>query len=183
MATKKHKMHKQLSKGILCLFVALSFLGPLLPISSASSDKANAMACCVGKAAGHCDSGISAKKIPPPPPEPMCGLDNSEFEDDQITIVAEPSHNESHHSFSQTAETTSHAAESNAVSQPCQMECSACTASSSRQQRRERGIMQPATSHNPSLITHSQFENQSFSFLANADWDQTSPRGPPSHLL
>ena len=180
MATQKHKMHKQLLKGM-CLLVALSFFATLVQISSASSDK-NAMACCVGKAAGHCDSGISAKEIPPPPPEPMCGLDNSEFEDDKVTIVAEPSHNESHHSFSQTAE-TSHAAESNAVSQPCQMDCSACAASASRQQRRDRGVLQPATSHNPSLITHSQFENQSFSFLANADWDQTSPRGPPSDLL
>ena len=100
-----------------------------------------------------------------------------------ITIVAEPSHNESHHSLSQTAETTSHAAESTSVSKPCQMECGACTASASRQQRRERGILQPATSHNPSIIAHSRFENSAILFLSNEDWEQTSPRGPPADLL
>ena len=186
MATRKHKMHRQLLEGILCLLVALSFFATLVPISSASSDK-GVMACCVGKAAGHCDSGIPAIKPPPPPPEPMCGLDNAEIENDDITVVAEPSHNESHDSpLSQAAETTestSHAAESTSVSKPCQMECGACTASASRQQRRERGIQQPATYHNSSLVTHSRFEYQPSSFLSNRDWKKTSPRGPPADLL
>jgi hypothetical protein len=187
MATMKHKMHKRFLNGILCFLVSLSFFAILVPISSASSDKANAMACCVGKVAGHCDSGIPAIKNPPPPPEPMCGLDNSKLENDDITIVAEPTRNESHHSLGQiaetTAESTSHAAESTSVSKPCQMDCGACAASASRQQRRERGIVQPATSHNPSLVTHSRFENQPSSFLSNGDWKQTSPRGPPADLL
>lgn len=168
---------------LVAIAVALSFFAILVPISSASSD--NVMACCVGKAAGHCDSGIPAKKTPPP--EPMCGLDNSEFENDDITIVAKPSHHESHNSLSQTAETTaestSHAAESRSVSKPCQMECGACTASASRQQRRERGILQPAAYHNPSLVAHSRFENQPFFYLSYEDWEQTSPRGPPADLL
>lgn len=183
-------MHKRFSRGIscfLCFLVALSFFAILVPISSASSDRANAMACCVDKAAGHCDSGIPAKKTPPPPPEPMCGLDNSELENDDITIVAKPSHHESHNSLSQTAgtiaESTSHAAESTSVSKPCQMECGACTASASRQQRRERGIVQPATDHNPSLVVYSRFENQPFFYSSYEDWEQTSPRGPPADLL
>ena len=183
MATKIHTRHKQLSKGILrflCLFVALSFFATLLPISSSASS--DTMPCCVGKASGHCESGITPKKIPPPTSEPMCGLDNSEFEDDDITIVAETSHHESHESLSQTAETTSHAAESNALSQPCQMECGACAASST-QQRRERGILRQAASHVPSLTVHSKFENQPFSFSSFEDWEQTSPRGPPAVLL
>ena len=176
---------RSLSAKLIAIALALSFFAILVPISSASSDKA-AMACCVGKAAGHCDSGIPALEPPPPPTEPMCGLDNTEVENDDITIVAEPSHNESQHSLSQTAETaesTSHAAESTSVSKPCQMECGACTASASRQQRRERGIQQPATNHNSSLVTHSRFEYQPFSFLSNQDWEQTSPRGPPARLL
>ena len=168
---------------LIAIAIALSFFAILVPISSASSDKANAMACCVDKAAGHCDSGIPAKKTPPPPREKLCGLDNSEFENDDITIVANPSQHESHHSFSQTAETTSHAAESTSVSKPCQMECGACTASASRQQRRERGIVQPAAYHNPSLVTFSGFENQPFYFSSYEDWEQTSPRGPPADLL
>ena len=164
---------------LVAIALALSFFAILVPISSASSDKG--MACCVGKAAGHCDSGIPAKKTPPP--EPMCGLENSEFENDAITIVAEPSHDETHHSLSQTAETTSDAAESTSVSKPCQMECGACASSASRQQRRERGILQPGTYHNPSIVAHSRFENQPSYFLSNEDWEQTSPRGPPADLL
>ena len=172
--------HKQLSEGILCFIVALSFFATLVPISSASNDT---MPCCVGKEAGHCDSGIPALKAPPRPAEPMCGLDNSDFEDDGITIVAKPSHKQSHHSFSQTAETTSHVAESKSVSKPCQMECGACAGSSTRQQKRERGIPQPAADHNPSLTILSRFENQPFSFSSSDDWEQTSPRGPPADLL
>ena len=164
---------------LVAIAVALSFFAILVPISSASSDKA--MPCCVGKAAGHCDSGIPAIKTPPS--EPMCGLDNSDIENDDITIVAKPSSHESHHSLSQTAETTSRAAESTSVSKPCQMECGACTASASRQQRRERGIVQPDAYHNPSLVARSKFENQPFYFLSNEDWEQTSPRGPPADLL
>ena len=178
MAARKGKRHKRIFTSILCLFVALSFFATLLPVASASSET---MPCCVGKASGHCESGIAAK-VPAPKPEPMCGLDNSEFEDDEITIVAETSHHQSHESHSQTAETSSHAAESNALSAPCQMECGACAASST-QQRRERVILRTAASHDPSLIIHSRFENQPFSFSSNEDWEQTSPRGPPADLL
>lgn len=179
MATGKHKKLEQISRGVLCLFVALSFFATLLPIADASPDT---MPCCVGKASGHCESGITPKQVPPPRREPMCGLDNSEFEDDEITIVAETSHHESHESLSRGAETTSHAAESNALSTPCQMECGACAASST-QQRRERDSLRPAASNIPSLIVHSRFENQPLSFSSNEDWEQISPRGPPADLL
>jgi hypothetical protein len=174
-----HTKHKYIFKGILCFFVALSFFATLVPIAGASNE---GMPCCVGKEAGHCDSGIAAEKIPLPASEPMCGLDNSEFQDDSNTIVAKPSHKEPHDSFSQTEE-TSHAAESNSLSKPCQMECGACAASSSRQQRREKSIGHAATSHNPSLSHHSRFESEPFFFSSNGDWKQTSPRGPPAHLL
>ena len=163
-----HKKHKYVSKGILCFFVTLSFFATLAPISSASND---AMPCCVGKEAGHCDSGILAHPIPPP--EPMCGLDT-------ITIVAKPAHKESHHSLSRK---TSQAAESKSVKKRCQMECGACAASSSRQQKRERGIAQPAADHNASLTILPRFENQPFSFSSNENWTQISPRGPPVDLL
>ena len=180
MATQRHKKHLWFFNAILCIVVALSFFVTLVPIAGASN---NTMACCVGKAEGHCDSGIPVKKVAPTPSEPMCGMDNSEPADDAITIVAEPTHNESHHSLSQTAETTSHAAESTSVSKPCQMECGACAASSSRQQKREKGILEATASHNPFVTIHSRFQNRSFSFSSNEDWDQTSPRGPPADLL
>ena len=173
MATQKHIRHKRFFEGILCFFVALSFLAVLVPIASASRDKSNSMPCCAGKAAGHCESGIVPTQAPKRISEPMCGLDNSTSADDAITIVAEPSNEESHHSHSQAAESIS-------LSQPCAMDCGACMASSQRQQRRERGILQPVTYHNPSLIIHSRYENQPFSFSSNEYRDQISPRGPPA---
>src|SRR5829696_3741324 len=103
MAAKKHRKHKFLSLGILC-FVCLFVASEPFRIGNASLNTASTMPCCVGKAAGHCDSGIAAKKLPPPPAEPMCGLDNAARDDDGITIVAEA---ESPHSHSQTAETNS----------------------------------------------------------------------------
>src|SRR5918993_861769 len=77
--------------------IALSFIATLLPIASAWANDSNTMPCCVGKTAAYCESGIAAKKIPQPDPEPMCGLDNAQTADDEITIVAESSHSESHH--------------------------------------------------------------------------------------
>lgn len=181
MASKKYITHKQFSKAILCflcLFVALSFFATLVPIAGASNDKST-MPCCADKAAGHCDSGITRKKVPPPKSEPMCGLDNSEPEDDGITVVAEPSHNESHHSLSQTAETTAHAAESTSVSKPCQMECGACASASSRQQKRERAIAKVRERHTSPSSSVSRFEDLPLVFTSNDDCSRINPRGPP----
>ena len=174
MATKNHRRLKQFSQVILCFFVALSFFSTLVPIAGASSDT---MPCCVGKAAGHCDSGIAPKIIPKPPSEPMCGLHDSDSADDAITIVAEPTHTESNSSSSGPA------VEHHSVSQPCRMDCGACAASSTRQQRRERGTVEPISRLNPSVAAHSIFENLPFSFSSNEDWEQTSPRGPPDRLV
>jgi len=185
MAAKMHKRHKtgkEISSFLLrflCLFVALSFLAALVPIASASIDKSTTMPCCAGKAAGHCDSGIAPKPVARRFSEPMCGLDNSDSADDANTIVAEPTKQESHHSHSQTADKTLHAAESLSPSHPCPMDCGACMASS-QQQRRERGILQPLAFHIPSLNIDSNYENQQFSFSSNENWDQISPRGPPA---
>ena len=55
----------------------------------------------------------------------------------------------------------------------------------SRQQKRERGIVQPAERvmpQYPSDVSCS-FENQPLFFSSNEDWEQTSPQGPPSDLL
>jgi hypothetical protein len=168
---------------LVAITIALSFIAFLAPIASASRDKSSTMPCCVGKSAGHCDSGITPIPDPQPKSEALCGLDSAGSEDDGITIVAEPVHTESHHSLSQSAETTSSAAESNSFSKPCPMDCGACTASATRQQKRERGIVRPAAYHNSLLTISSRYENSSFSFLSNEDWEQTSPRGPPIDLL
>lgn len=169
---------RRLATQLIAITIAMSFLAMLLPIAVASAT--NTMACCVGKAAGHCESGIAAEAVPEPEPEPMCGLTDPHAEDDEITIVAEPVKHESHHS----AETSSSqpAAESKSLSRPCGMDCCACAVASSRRQKRDDAsaefiarLLSPST-------TASQFECVSLSFSSNEDWEQTSPRGPPSLL-
>jgi hypothetical protein len=184
MTIWKHKRHKPFFNGILCLlcfFVASSFVAPLLPIASASSD--STMPCCKGKA--HCDSGIAPKQVLPPTSEPMCGLKDATMEDDGTTIVAQPSQTESHHSHSRKAETSSSgpAAESASLSQPCRMDCGACLASSTRTQKRERVLVQTIALRSSSPVTPDKFNHLSLLFSSNEDWRQTSPRGPPADLL
>ena len=184
MAIRNYRRHRPFYNGILCLLcllVALSFIAPLLPIASASSDS---MPCCKGKA-GHCDSGIAPKQVLPPTSEPMCGLKEATMDDDGITIVAEPSQTESPHSHSQTAETNSSqsAAESASLSQPCRMDCGACLASSTRTQKRERALVQALALRLSSPSIADRFKYLSLPFSSNADWKQTSPRGPPADLL
>ena len=176
MTAKKHKRFINGIFCLLCLFVALSFVAPLVPIAGASAG--NTMPCCVGKA-GHCDSGIAAKK-PPQPKEPMCGLHNESAEADGNTIVAEPTHTESHKATPSSS--SAPGAESASLHQPCRMECGACTGSSSRQQNRERSVLQPVTEPHSSTFTHSKYDSRSLLFSSNENWKQTSPRGPPSEL-
>lgn len=170
---------RTIASRLIAITIAMSFLAMLLPIAIASAT--NTMACCIGKEAGHCESGIAAETVPEPEPEPMCGLSNPHADDDEITIVAEPVKHESHHS----AEISSSepAAESLSLGRPCEMDCCACAVASSRRQRRDDAsaefiarLLSPST-------TASQFESVSLSFSSNADWEQTSPRGPPASLL
>ncbi len=179
MATNKHIRHRILSIGVLvflCLFVAAE----PFRIANAALDKADSMPCCVGKA-GHCESGIAAKKVPPTKAEPMCGLHGAEMESDGITIIAEPVI-ESPHSHSHTAETNSSqpSAESHSLGQPCHMDCASCAASATRQQKREKSIVQPNRQQASSVTTHSFYEEQVLLFSSNENWKRTSPRGPPS---
>jgi len=175
----KHFRHRILALGVLiflCLFVAAE----PFRIANASLDKADTMPCCVGKA-GHCESGIAAKKVPPPKSEPMCGLHGAEMESDGVTIVAEPVV-ESPHSHSQTAETDSSqpSAESYSLGQPCHMDCASCAASAARQQKREKSIVQPNRQQTSSVTTLSFYEEQVLLFSSNENWKQVCPRGPPS---
>ena len=181
MASKKHRKHKFLSLGVLC-FVCLFVAAEPFRIANAALDKANSMPCCAGKA-GHCDSGIAAKKVPPPKSEPMCGLHGAQMENDGITIVAEPVV-ESSHSHSHTAETNSSypGAESKSLGQPCHMDCASCAASATRQQKRERTLVQAIRQQTSSVTTPSLYEEQALQFSSNENSEQASPRGPPSNL-
>jgi len=180
MATKTHKKHRGFSLGILC-FLCLFVAAEPVRIANASFTKSNTMACCAGKTASHCASGIVAKKVRPPKSEPMCGLHGAAIEADGITVVAEPTETAPQHSHSQT--TSSHpAAESASLSKPCHMDCSSCAATSTRQQQRERNLLQLTTYHNSSLTTVLRREDQPLLFSSNEEWGQIHPRGPPSDL-
>lgn len=174
--------------AFVAIAIALSFIATLIPVASASLSKATTMACCVGKTAGHCDSGIAAKKVPLPKSEPMCGLHGAELEEDGITIVAkadpEPANVESQHSHSQTAETNSSqpVAESASLSQPCHMDCASCAAGATRQQKRERNTVQPTISENAPSTTLSFDEDQPLLFSSSRNWEHVIPRGPPAKL-
>lgn len=176
----KHVRHRILSLGVL-LFLCLFVAAEPFRIAHASLDKANTMPCCVGKAAGHCESGIAAKKVPPPQ-EPMCGLEEPARDDDAITIVAEPI-TESSHSHSQLAGSSSAqpAVTSASLSSPCHMDCGTCATSTSRQQKRERSVIMSQTYAAASPTTSSKYEDQSLLLSSNDNWPRTIPRGPPAH--
>jgi len=180
MATTKHKRNRVVSIGILfflCLFVAAE----PIRIVSAALNAADTMPCCVGKA--HCDAGVAAKKVPPRKSEPMCGLHGAEMANDGITIVAEPVV-ESPHSHNHSAGTnpSSPRAESKSMGQPCHMDCASCAASATQQQKRERTLVQTIRQQIPSVTTHARYEEQALLFSSNENWEQASPRGPPSNL-
>ncbi len=180
-------LRRKVARPFVAITIALSFLAMLVPVASASLIKSSTMACCVGKA-GHCDSGLAAKKVPPPKSEPMCGLHGAEMESDGITIVAqpvaEPSHAESQHSHSHSAETNSSqpAAESASLGQPCHMDCASCAAAATRQQKRERNPVQTNSYQTASLTTLSFDEDRPLLFSSNNEWEHVTPRGPPLSL-
>lgn len=118
---------RTIASRLIAITIVMSFLAVLLPVISASANS-NTMACCVGKTAGHCESGIAAEKAPEPEPEPMCGFTNPHA-DDGITIVAEPE-NKSHHA-AETTSSSNPAVESTSVGRPCEMDCCACAVASS----------------------------------------------------
>jgi len=176
-------LRRKATRPFVAMTIAVSFIATLIPVASASLLKSSTMACCAGKAAGHCDSGIAAKKVPPPKSEPMCGLHGAEMEDDGITIVAQPVA-ESQHSHSHAAETNSSqpAAESASLSQPCHMNCASCATAATRQQKRDRNNVQPTTYQNASLTTLSFDEEQPLLISSNGNWEHVIPRGPPADL-
>lgn len=180
-----------IASRLVALTIALSFIATLVPIAIASSNKSGTMPCCVGKDAGHCESGIPAPKVSLPEPEPMCGITTPEAGNDGITIVAESSHQESPHSHGQTAESglsnaetsaSESAAESAWLGQECHTDCCACVSGLARNQR-ERGTVYTNFRQSSTSKKLSYLEASPLLFLSDTDWEQTSPRGPPVSLL
>lgn len=150
------------SRLLACL-IAVSFFALLVPIGTASAEKETIMACCVGKQAGHCDSGLTAKKAAP--------------EHDHDTIVADADDTDSPASSLRTA------AESTAVRNPCNPECCATVSTVRPQQKRDRGTAQAKFRYQmpAGILVHTDYTLSAVS--ANDYWAQISPRGPPAFLL
>lgn len=181
MSVARRRQVVRLASRFVAIAITLSFVATLLPIADSSAN-AELMACCIGKTAGHCESGLNVEKAPQLAPEPMCGMETHTSDDDEITIVAEPSDNESHHSFHPDGESTSSrlAAESFTLSQPCHSDCCACVGSA-RQQRQP--IAQTIARYGSPFDERSRFNSHPHFFSSNTNWEQTSPRGPPVNFL
>ena len=152
-----------IASRLLAFLVALSFFASLVPVGTASAENETIMACCIGKKAGHCDSGLSAKKSAP--------------QHDHDTIVTGADDSNSHDSSRRSA------AESTAVRNPCNPECCATVSTVRTQQKRDRGAAQAKVQHDtPAGILFAP-ENSPSSFTANDYWAQISPRGPPAFFL
>src|SRR5688572_12527189 len=107
-----------LASRFLVLAIISSFAGAFLPLVTSAEEAT--MPCCVGKAEGHCESGLTTPKAPQPEPEPMCGMTAPAVLNlDEVTVAAEPVHTHSHESSAESS-STSPAAESNTVEQQCQ---------------------------------------------------------------
>jgi hypothetical protein len=170
---------------LLAITIALSFFAMWVPIAGAAWGKSGVMACCIGKEAGHCDSGFMAAEPPPPPePEPVCGSHSATS--DSITIVAEPytdSHTSSRNAEIQDNAESEATVESASLSRPCPMDCGACTASTSRVQKRQKDIIQAKTFHSSAPGAITRFEDLSRVSSANESWTNINPRGPPATSL
>ena len=185
---------REIASPFIAILVAVSFFAVLVPIVRASRDKSGVMACCVGKEAGHCDSGLTAHRPPPPPkPEPLCGLTPQNL--DAITIVAEPTNSQT---SQDSAESTSQAGadsqagaqtkanaelkprvESASLSRPCPMNCGVCTASTSRLQKRQKDVVQARTFYVSAFGSVTSFRELSRPFSSSESWTSIHLRGPP----
>lgn len=163
-----------LASRSLLLVIISSFAVTFLPLVSSAEE--STMACCVGKTEGHCDSGLTAQKAPQPEPEPMCGMTSPAVLNlDEVTVVAEPVHT---HESSASSSSTSPAAESNTVEQPCQMDCGACTTATSRHNRDSIALERIAWRTQTTATV--RFEESRPLFSSNEGWTRINPRGPPS---
>ena len=157
------RLARSIVSRLLACLVALSFFALLVPIGTAAAERETVMACCAGKKAGHCESGLSAKKPAP--------------EHDHSTIVADADPGDSRDSSLRTA------AGSTAVRNPCNPECCATVSTVRPQQKRERGTVQAKVRYHVPAGFLFDTDNTVPSVSANDYWAQISPRGPPAFLL
>ncbi len=170
---------RYLTRSFVSRLIAVLILSSLavtqLAIVSTLAEEST-MPCCVGKTEGHCESGLTTPKAPEPVSEPMCGMPSAAtpaLDLDEVTVVAEPAHAESHSSTS-----SSPVAESNTVEKQCQMDCGACATATSRHKR--DSVVLARITHRELTTTTIRFAESKQIFSSNEVWTQINPRGPPS---
>ena len=73
--------------------------------------------------------------------------------------------------------------ESASISRPCPMNCGACTASTSRLQKRQKEVIQARKFHASAPATSTRFAHLSRVSTANESWTHINSRGPPATRL
>jgi hypothetical protein len=166
-------------------YVVLSFFSPLILLNAAASPAA-AMACCIGKASGHCSSGLLKKARIRPKPEQMCGA-KSQIEDDGITVVATSSSTDDENKATKSRATAENPQNASSFSAylvgPCAEACCAAFASSIRQpQPREHEVLPAADRKVIPLNGPANRDSQRRPSNSDEALNQSSPRGPPFSL-
>lgn len=147
----------------LAAFIALSFLATLLPAGVFAAK--TTMACCAGKAAGHCHSGLPVKESTPA--------------HDHNIIVAESNDSSNAETASQRS-----VAETTAVRRSCNSDCCACSVSTVRQQqKRQRGTVQAKVHYHAPVLVLAETKERPLNVSSHDEGTQVSPRGPPAFLL
>ena len=155
-----------IASRLLATTIGVSFFAMLVPIASASANKAGVMACCIGKEAGHCHARRGGNKS------------HHKAESSSQAVA------ESNAGAETKADTDANArVESASLSRPCPMDCGACTARTSRLQKRQKDVIQARTFHNSAPEAITCFEHLSRVFSANESWTHVNPRGPPATRL
>jgi hypothetical protein len=187
---KGSSLPKTVARVIVGVCLILSFLAPLISLKvSASSATTGAMACCIGKASGHCSSGLPRKHRPPPKPEPMCGPKN-QSRGDGITVVVASSNPqeeaEQDSAESGSSQVDSHKPSSHVLyasfARPCHTDCCGNSTVVVRQPRpRTAGIL-PNASHSIRLLKAHSHELLNTTFNSDEAVKRPPPRGPPLYL-
>ena len=158
----------------LAVLILSSFAVTQLPIVNGLAEEST-MPCCTGKSPEHCDSGLDKPKPRPVITEPMCGLDHSPLPPPSL-LTAETT---SQHA---NAELNTSQVTAESLSQPCRMDCGACSTAVSRNAR-DKSLVHSRTTQTSPSTTAARYNSRATFFSSNEKWTRIVPRGPPASSL
>ena len=152
--------------------LAVGVLLPTLPFTAITAiSLTSGMSCCPPGSSDHCDAGLMSK--PPPPPEPMCGLDTL-VENGVDTIIAT--------STSTQQKSTTGYNQSSSLKAPCSIDCCSLARGSFKRPNLDlRGLVTRKAAAR-SFTHQSSSPNPPVALLASGRFEKTIPRGPPNVL-